>query len=138
MMRILLGDRHCAARNPDDVVVDPVERVVRGIEFRCQLYQQERHLLSILMLRFGRVVSYEEIFDQFWGGPDGGPLSARNVIGVRVVRLRQALAGSAFSVTTRWGLGLLAEPAALAAPRRSYYPPRHQPIDPIITASLEN
>lgn len=126
-LRILLGDARCAARNLDAIVVCPVERRVRNL-VPYHISRSRHRLLSVLLIRFGRLVSYEELSDWMWAHDlDGGPLAMQNTIGVQTSGLRHALHGTPVGITTRWGLGLLAEPASCArrATNARYYPRRH-------------
>lgn len=115
-LRILLGDARCAARHPDAIVVCPVERRVRNLLHPRQRVYPSRHaLLAILLIRWGRVVTYDEICDYIWADdPDGGPLQLLRSVAVHTTALRHVLEGTPVGITTRWGLGLLAEPAAIA------------------------
>lgn len=131
---ILLGTLRCAALRPEAIVVDPSRRVVRNIKLRRPLHTQSRQLLALMLLRFGRVVEYEEIWEELWGHrPDGGPECVREIIGRSVFHVRHALAGTSLGVSTAWGRGVrvcLAEEATLRGDLASY--PRaalHRPED---------
>lgn len=105
--RILLGCWPVAARNPFAIVIDHSDRRIRGIRGVGHLSPAQFTLLSSLLLNFGRVVTYEELFEFMWGDrEDGGPEYAQSSIVVRAYQLRQMVHGSGLEIGTRWGWGL--------------------------------
>lgn len=105
--RILLGRWPVIARNPWAVVIDHSKRGVYGIRGVGRLSPAQFTLLSSLLLNFGRVIPYEEIFECMWGDrDDGGPEYAQSSIVVRACQLRRMVDGSGLEIGTRWGWGL--------------------------------
>lgn len=105
--RILLGCWPVAARNPGAIVIDHSDRRIRGIRGVGHLSPAQFTLLSSLLLNFGRIVTYEELFEFMWGDrEDGGPEFAQSSIVVRAHQIRKMVDGSGLEIGTRWGWGL--------------------------------
>lgn len=127
--RVLLGTARCAERNPDAIVVDPSMRAVYGLRLDVQMFPQSTRMLAILMLNFGRHVSYDDICEALWAHrADGGPLAAKRVIWRYICDMRRGLKGSSLAISTFHSQGLMLHAAAEAWPmqRGVYYPRRAQ------------
>lgn len=75
---------------------------------------RERQVLTCIASGRGAAVSSDTIISAIWGDdPEGGPLSADNLIKVMTCRLRK----KGFNIVTRYGFGycLVRQPAAKRA-----------------------
>lgn len=105
--RILLGCWPVAVRNPGAVVIDHSERRVWGIRGIGRLPPAQFRFLTTALLNYGRVITYEELFEAMWGDrPDGGPEYAKSSITVRAYQVRALLRGSGLELGSHWGFGL--------------------------------
>jgi DNA-binding response OmpR family regulator len=74
----------------------------------------EARLLALMLRKPGRVVRYEEFFNELWGlDPNGGPERPEKNINVHKAKLSRLLveAGAPFSIKSTWGMGYRIEPS---------------------------
>jgi len=109
--RILLGRGTVYSRNPDAWVIDLADQRIHGFS-RHRMGTVEFRLMTLLLIRAGRVATYGMIFDAVWGDrEDGGPNNPRQMISVIASRLRPELRRAGFDLRTEWGVGMVVEPA---------------------------
>ena len=89
---------------------DTVQRVATVGAETLALSAQETGVLEILLGRFGRVVSKEQLVEQLYSA---GHEVSLNAIEVYVHRLRKKLEGSGISVRTQYGRGYLLDYLAM-------------------------
>lgn len=105
--RILLGGWPVAARNPGAIVIDHSEKRIYGIRGLDHLSPAKFRFLMILLANFGRLVTYEDIFDGMWGDQeDGGPEYAKRIMDQYMTALRRRMVGSGLEIGTIFGVGL--------------------------------
>ncbi len=83
---------------------DSVSRIASVDGAPLPLSLHEAGVLEVLLRRFGRIVSKEQLVEQLYSYDQGVTL---NAIEVYVHRLRKKLAGSALQVSTHYGRGYL-------------------------------
>ena len=75
-----------------------------GIKLCCT--RQEIRILECLLERAPHVVSMDQIIEAvYFDDPQGGPLTARNVMGVCISRLRKKLAPTSYRIETDGHVG---------------------------------
>lgn len=83
---------------------DTVQRIATASGKALALSAQETGVLEVLLTRFGRVVSKEQLVEQLYSS---GHEVSLNAIEVYVHRLRKKLEGTGISVRTQYGRGYL-------------------------------
>lgn len=105
--KILLGCWPVIARNPYAIVIDHSEKRIYGIRGLDHLSPAKFRFLMILLANFGRLVTYEDIFDGMWGDQeDGGPEYAKRIMDQYMTALRRRMVGSGLEIGTIFGVGL--------------------------------
>jgi DNA-binding response OmpR family regulator len=71
----------------------------------CGFTRTEQRIFEILYRSFGKLVSYEVIFNQLHGcDPNGGPASGTKIINVYFWKIRKKLP-ACYEIRTIWGRG---------------------------------
>ena len=121
--RVLIGNARCAAKHPDALVVDLRERMVHGLPLRIHVVPQCRDVLAVLVLNMGHFVTHDQIYAAIWGHrEDGGPNDLPNQISVHVWRLRKALEGSPYAISTTHCRVMISPVEMAIQPQRSRWP----------------
>jgi len=72
----------------------------------ARLTRSEAAIFLAVAASNGRTVTHGGIISHMWGGdPDGGPMTADNLIKVFVHRLNKKLVGTGYRVRSVWGEG---------------------------------
>lgn len=105
--RILLGCWPVAVRNPGAIVIDHSQKRIYGIRGIGHLPPAQFRFLTLALLNFGRVITYDDVFDAMWGEQaDGGPEFAKRITDQYRRRLREALMSSGLEIGTVFGVGI--------------------------------
>jgi DNA-binding response OmpR family regulator len=112
MIRHVCRCRHCGAIEIEGLEVDPHRSAVHWQGAIYRVPPGQMRLLERLLRADGRSVSTAQAEHAIWGHrPDGGPVTADNVVKVYVSRLRATLReiGAPVRIVSQWGQGYAIE-----------------------------